>query len=119
MDESKPKEILVFSTAPSTCKRAGCGQHLHKNAVLKIEKEQPSCLEWADLDDLVYLGRAPATHIEQIAVPIVRGSRRVGGHQQCHTNYDELWMQAYEGIDARDMIRDQPEHVLDHWRQPR
>ena len=49
-------EIVVFSIiTPSTCLE--CGAELAKSRFLKMEKENPLCLECADLDHLVYLQR--------------------------------------------------------------
>ncbi len=49
-------EIVVFSIiTPSTCSE--CGAELAKGRFLKMEKENPLCLECADLDHLVYLQR--------------------------------------------------------------
>jgi len=48
------KEIVVFSIInPSVCSE--CGTELAKGRFLKMEKENPLCLECADLDHLVYL----------------------------------------------------------------
>ena len=47
-------EIVVFSIVkPSVCSE--CGSELTKGSFLKMEKENPLCLECADLDHLVYL----------------------------------------------------------------
>ena len=52
-------EIVVFSIiTPSTCSE--CGAELAKGRFLKMEKENPLCLECADLDHLVYLQRGDA-----------------------------------------------------------
>jgi hypothetical protein len=49
-----PNEIVVFSIInPSVCSE--CGTELAKGRFLKMEKENPLCLECADLDHLVYL----------------------------------------------------------------
>ena len=49
-----PNEIVVFSIInPSVCSE--CGTVLAKGRFLKMEKENPLCLECADLDHLVYL----------------------------------------------------------------
>jgi hypothetical protein len=49
-------EIVVFSIInPSVCSE--CGAELTKGRFLKMEKENPLCLECADLDHLVYLQR--------------------------------------------------------------
>ena len=49
-------EIVVFSIInPSVCSE--CGAELTKGSFLKMEKENPLCLECADLDHLVYLQR--------------------------------------------------------------
>jgi len=49
-------EIVVFSIVnPSVCSE--CGAELTKGSFLKMEKENPLCLEYADLDHLVYLQR--------------------------------------------------------------
>jgi hypothetical protein len=50
-------EIVVFSIInPSVCSE--CGAELTKGSFLKMEKENPLCLECADLDHLVYLQRS-------------------------------------------------------------
>ena len=47
-------EIVVFSIInPSVCSE--CGAELAKGRFLKMDKENPLCLECADLDHLVYL----------------------------------------------------------------
>lgn len=46
--------IVVFSVLnPSVC--GGCGAEITRGRFLRMEKEQPLCLECADLDHLVYL----------------------------------------------------------------
>src|SRR5258707_615877 len=50
----RPAEIVVFSVLkPSVC--SSCGAEIGKGALLRMEKERPSCLACADLDHLVYL----------------------------------------------------------------
>jgi hypothetical protein len=52
-------EIVVFSIITlSTCSE--CGAELAKGRFLKMEKENPLCLECADLDHLVYLQKGDA-----------------------------------------------------------
>jgi hypothetical protein len=47
-------EIVVFSVLkPSVC--SSCGAEIGKGALLRMERERPSCMACADLDHLVYL----------------------------------------------------------------
>jgi hypothetical protein len=56
---AESKDILVFSILRES-KCAGCGDELFKGNLLTMEKNQPHCLECADLDHLIYLGSGDA-----------------------------------------------------------
>jgi hypothetical protein len=50
----KPEEIVVFDILkPSAC--SSCAMELPKGSFLRMEKDEPLCLECADLDHLVFL----------------------------------------------------------------
>jgi len=55
----KPKEIVVFILRTET-KCVECGRDLFKGNFLRLEKEQPLCLDCADLGHLEYLPRGDA-----------------------------------------------------------
>jgi hypothetical protein len=55
----KPKENVVFILRTET-KCVECGRDLFKGNFLRLEKEQPLCLDCADLGHLEYLPRGDA-----------------------------------------------------------
>ena len=56
---SRPDEIVVFwIVRDSAC--SDCGEELGKGRFLRMEAERPLCLECADLDHLIFLGRGDA-----------------------------------------------------------
>src|SRR5215217_5386961 len=81
MSESQPgQEIVVFWVRRDT-KCSECGRELFRGSLLRLEKEQPLCMECADLGHLEYLPRGDvavtrrATAYSRLTVIVLEWSR--------------------------------------------
>ncbi|MGB9276402.1 MAG: DUF2293 domain-containing protein [Terrimicrobiaceae bacterium] len=96
--DATSNDLVVFLVRRDT-KCADCGCDLPGGSIIMLNKERnPLCLACADLDHLEFL-------------------RRGNTHQ--FTNYDELLLAGCDRQDARALIREKVEDVLDAWRAGR
>ena len=83
----KSNDILVFEILRES-KCAECGKELWKGSLLTLEGGQPHCMECADLDHLVYLGRGDvcltrrSKKYSSLSAVVLRFSRSRGHYER-------------------------------------
>lgn len=123
----KSTDLKVFiSTRDSTCDE--CREGLGRNAWITLVKEKGAlCLTCADLDHLVFLpsGNAALTRrsrkhstLSAAAKTFDKNAVRLAviAHiRHTETNYDSLLAREYDRWDARSVVKEDVERVLEKW----
>lgn len=107
--ETTPKstDIVVFSILRES-KCAECGKELWKGSLLTMEGGKPHCINCADLDHLVYLGRGDvcltrrAKKYSSLSAVVVRFSRARGHYERQGILVEEAALQRAEAECLKD-----------------